>query len=99
MGKRSRNKGYRGERYFVQQFRKAGLKAVRVPLSGATEFAKGDLIVEGMTAEVKIRHNGFKEIYKWLEEKDILCLKADRKDGLIVMPLETFLSILKGVKK
>jgi len=96
MSKKSRSKGYRGERYFVQAFKESGLNAVRVPLSGATEFVKGDLVVEGMVAEVKIRHNGFRKLYKWLENRDLLCLKADGKEGLIVMPLERFVKLTGG---
>lgn len=98
MGKFSRDKGYRGERYFVNKFKDAGLNAVRVPLSGATEFEKSDLFVEGLKAEVKVRHDGFKELYKWLEGKDILCLKADRQDGLVVLPVDKFIELLKRGK-
>ena len=43
MGKMSRDKGVRFEREVVTELRdKHGLKAQRVPLSGATEYAKGD---------------------------------------------------------
>lgn len=99
MGKKSRNKGYRVERELVLAFREAGLKALRVPLSGAAEGFEGDLLVEGMAVEVKARHDGFKEIYKWLEDKDLLALKADRKEFLIVMRLEEFIKLLKEVKR
>lgn len=99
MGRKSRGKGYRGEYNLVQVFRKENLSAIRVPLSGATDFAKGDVVVEGMVGEVKMRRNGFKELYKWLANKDLLFLKADREDYLCVMPISKFMQLMKGVKK
>lgn len=99
MGKYQKNKGYRAEHELVNKFAKRGLDAKRVPLSGSTDFAKGDVIVNGMTIEVKWRGNGFKSLYTWLENKDALAIKADRKDFLIVMPLDTFVELLIGGKK
>ncbi|MEM4546832.1 MAG: hypothetical protein QW328_08755 [Nitrososphaerota archaeon] len=96
MGKKSRNKGYRGEHELVCLLKRAGINAVRVPLSGATEFAKGDVIVERKVCEVKLRHDGFRELYKWLEEKDWLFLKADRKPYLVVMKIDDLIELLKG---
>lgn len=43
MGKASRDKGNRNERKIVNALRDAGIPARRVPLSGATEYAKGDV--------------------------------------------------------
>jgi hypothetical protein len=71
---------------------------VRVPLSGAVEGFEGDLLLEGKKIEVKARHDGFKELYKWIEGKDLLALKADRRDFLMVMRLDDFVKLMKGVK-
>lgn len=98
MGKLSKNKGYRAERELTLRLRKEGLNAVRVPLSGAVQGFKGDLLLEGKTAEVKARRDGFKELYKWLEGNSYLFLKADRKPVLVVMELGTFTKLLKGGK-
>ena len=96
MGKSQRNKGYRGEYNLVRKLREAGLEAERVPLSGATDFKKGDIVVEGLTGEVKLRKNGFKMLYDWLEGNDFLAVKADRKEYLVVISLELFIKLLKG---
>jgi len=96
MGKKSRNKGYRGEHNLVLLLRAHGIDTKRVPLSGATDFCKGDLLIQGLVAEVKVRHEGFKELYKWLEGKDVLFVKADRASYLCIMPVERFIELIKG---
>ncbi|WP_243299128.1 hypothetical protein [Bacillus litorisediminis] len=87
MGKSQRNKGARVEREIA-----AMLNGKRVPLSGATSFAKGDVEALGMKFEVKARKDGFKQIYGWLEKDDVdaLVIKADRKEPLVVLPISTF---------
>jgi hypothetical protein len=95
MGKKSRRKGYRAENALTNKLKKAGLDAKRIPLSGATEFKKGDIVVEDRTGEVKVRANGFKQIYNWLAENDFLAIRSDRKPFLIVLPIEDFIKLLK----
>lgn len=99
MGKRSRSKGYRGEYELVCLLRREGITALRVPLSGSTDFQKGDVIVAGGVGEVKLRRNGFKEIYKWLNDRDWLFLKADRCPYLVVMQLDKFIKLVKGERR
>lgn len=90
MGKAQRDKGLRAERDFAKR-----IGGERVPLSGSAggSFA-GDVIGKGLTWECKVRADGFKLIYSWLESKDGLALKADRKDWLVVLPLDRFLNLL-----
>jgi hypothetical protein len=38
--------------------------------------------------EVKCRCRGFKEIYAWLGGADLLIIKADRLEPLVVLPLK-----------
>ena len=96
MGKSQKNKGYRGEYKLVKLLRKAGIPAKRVPLSGATEFAKGDVVIANRyRAEVKLRKNGFKELYQWLDGNDFLFGKADRKPYLVIMTFDTFVRFWK----
>jgi Holliday junction resolvase len=95
MGKSQRNKGYRGEYNLVKMLKEQGVEAKRVPLSGATDFQKGDAIINEMKAEIKSRKSGFKRIYDWLENVDLLFIKADRKPYLVVMPLEKFIKLVK----
>jgi hypothetical protein len=69
-----------------------GLSAERVPLSGSAggRFV-GDLLLtlagRDHIVEVKCRGNGFAQLYEWLDGRDILIVKADRRDPLVVLPL------------
>lgn len=99
MGKKSKDKGYRGERYFVDSLNKQGIKvATRVPLSGALKELPGDVMLEWLGAkrdfECKWRANGFKEIYKWLKPRRGLFVKADRQEGLVVLRISDFSELL-----
>lgn len=88
MGKSQRDKGMRREREFASL-----IGGSRVPLSGAMD---GYL---GLEWEVKARKEGFKTLYNWLEDEreqpDALAIKVDRKPWLVVMPLDTFLKMVK----
>jgi hypothetical protein len=95
-GKKSRNKGQRREREFAKL-----IQGEKIPLSGAVggKFAN-DVEGLGLKWEVKARKNGFQTLYKWLEDErekpDALALKADRKQWLVVLPLEKFLELMGG---
>lgn len=73
MGLMQRQKGARVERELVQKLRLLGLDAKRIPLSGATEYAKYDVEVKftngvKCSIEVKSRKDGFKKIYELAEK-------------------------------
>jgi|TARA_S200002703_G_scaffold31871_1_gene27853 Holliday junction resolvase len=100
MGKMQRRKGYEFERQITNWFRENGVWAERVPLSGGTSYAKGDvdIYLAGMeadptVAELKVRKKGFTNLYEWLEEEgvEILIIKQDRHTPLVVMPIEYFI--------
>ena len=101
MGKAQRDKGYRGEYNLVKHLKAEGFDAKRIPLSGATAFQKGDVKIEEFIAEVKVRKNGFKQLYRWLEDPDVdlLFIKADYMPYLVVMPLDVFELFLKELIK
>ena len=91
-GKASRQKGNRAERAIVRLLQDKGFAAERVPLSGSAGGSYvGDLTVPVLGAdrvvEVKVRANGFRELYGWLTGRDILIVRADRKQPLVVLPL------------
>jgi hypothetical protein len=48
-----------------------------------------DVQIRGRTlrAEVKSRATGFGTIYSWLADRDVLIVKADRREPLVVLPL------------
>ena len=102
MGKPSRDKGLRRERAIVDIHVKSGLRAERVPLSGAVRYrgngADVDLYVRGadpVKAEVKARGagDGFKTLERWLGGNDALFLWRDRAAPFVVLPLHVWLEI------
>jgi hypothetical protein len=92
-GRASRDKGNRTERAIVRLLQERGLAGERVPLSGAAlgRFG-GDISVPALgrdlRGEAKCRGNGFNRLYDWLEGRDFLVLRADRKPLLVVATLE-----------
>lgn len=97
---RSKQKGDRIERELVQRHREAGIPAERVPLSGAVggQFA-GDLRIAGnLKGEVKARGggDGFKTLERWLGDNDLLFLRRDRAEPLVVMPWTQYEELLRG---
>ena len=102
MGKSSRDKGLRRERAIVEIHMKCGLRAERVPLSGAVRYrgngADVDLYVRGaepVKAEVKARGegSGFRTLERWLGDNDALFLWRDRAAPFVVLPLHVWLEV------
>jgi Holliday junction resolvase len=92
-GRASRQKGNRTERAIVRALEDAGFAAERVPLSGAARGRFGGdisvpLLGVDRRIEVKCRADGFRELYGWLENHDVLIVKADRLGPLVVLPLK-----------
>jgi hypothetical protein len=92
-GRASRDKGNRVERAIVKLLQDRGFAAERIPLSGAAGGSYiGDLTVPVLgrdrVVEVKARATGFRELYGWLTDRDVLIVKADRMEPLVVLPLK-----------
>jgi hypothetical protein len=49
--------------------------------------------------EVKVRGNGFRELYHWLDGADLLIVKADRLEPLVVLPLKLAAEIAAQAEK
>lgn len=110
MGKPSRDKGARREREIVEAHRKIGVKAERVPLSGAMAFRNTwqsdvDVYARGADAppfvtEVKARAGGegFVTLERWLGENDALFLVRDRAPPLVVLPWARWVEMLALAK-
>jgi Holliday junction resolvase len=97
-GRSPRDKGNRLERAIVRLFQERGLAAERVPLSGSVGGSYfGDLTVpilgRDLVVEAKARANGFARLYSWLDGRDALIVKADRRDALVVLPLRLAVEI------
>ncbi len=106
MGKPSRDKGQRRERQVVALHVDFGIRAERVPLSGASRYRGngGDVDIypwspEGpvLCGEVKARRNGagFVTLERWLGENDMLFLVRDRQEPMVVLPWGTWRRLLK----
>jgi len=93
LGRKSKDKGYRLEHELVEKLKELGFSAERIPLSGqAGGSFSGDIRIEERIAEVKGRADGFKTLYRWLEGKDILFVRADRKEWLVIQRLKDWRS-------
>ncbi len=99
-GKSPRQKGDRLERGVVLLLREHGLDAKRVPLSGSAKGYPGDVVVtvagRDHVLECKSRKD-FKTLHAWLEHRDALVLKGDRREHLVVLRLADFLKALGGL--
>ena len=105
-GRRSRDKGNRTERAIVRLLQERGLAGERVPLSGAARGRfGGDISVpilgRDLRGEAKCRGDGggFKSLYDWIEGRDFLIIRADRKPMLIVARLELAADVVMAAER
>ena len=103
-GRASRQKGNRTERAIVRLLQEHGFAAERVPLSGAARGRfGGDVSVPVLgvdrRVEVKCRGDGFRELYKWLNGADLLIVRADRCEPLVVIPLKLAVEIAAAAEQ
>lgn len=109
-GARHRRKGDRIERELVELHRAIGIHAERYPLSGASRFRGSghdlDVYAFGgdaapLVAEVKSRKNGagFSTLEKWLGEFDLLALRRNNAEPMIVLPWRTWAALLAKVPR
>jgi Holliday junction resolvase len=102
-GRASRQKGNRLERALAHALQDAGFAAERVPLSGAMRGRfGGDLSVPLLGAdrrvEVKSRGNGFRQLYAWLDGADLLIVRADRSEPLVIVRFNFAVEIAKAAE-
>jgi Holliday junction resolvase len=109
-GARHPRKGNRIEREIVERHRALGVHSERYPLSGASRFrgAGHDIDVYAfgkdqapLVAEVKARRNGggFVTLEKWLGEYDLLFLRRDHVDPMVVMPWRVYARLLERARR
>ncbi len=95
---KSRDKGNRIEREIVHRHLDMGIAAERVPLSGAAGGSfKGDIQIGDLRGEVKARRagQGFKTLERWLGDNDLLFLRRDRAEPLVVMDWKTYSKLMR----
>lgn len=102
MGKLSRTKGAVYERELVNDFKAKGLAAQRVPLSGATSYAKGDVeVTAGFDGKTIYRGECKRRaaLPKWIEtalgENDFMAMRENHGETLVVLRLSTFADLLQ----
>jgi hypothetical protein len=108
-GARHRRKGDRIEREIVEAHRAVGVHAERYPLSGANRFRGSghdiDIYAFGreaapLVAECKARRNGgFVQLERWLGEYDLLVLKRNYADPLVLLPWRAWACLLERVRR
>jgi hypothetical protein len=84
----SRRKGATEERALVRFLQARGFAAEK---SSRTGYRGPDLTVPLLgierVVEVKCRANGFRELYAWLAGRDILIVRANRREPLCILPM------------
>jgi hypothetical protein len=104
-GARHRQKAGREERMLVAAAQEAGFAAERVPLSGSVGGQRftGDILFpllgRDLCIESKVRANGFRQLYDWLQGRDVLVIRSDRKEPLVVVPLRLALEIARVAER
>lgn len=87
-GKFSRSKGIRGELALRDYLRERGYDAFRVPLSGASEGYKGDVVASKdgkiITFELKCRKESYTKIYELVREVFGGIMNSSRSQLMVV---------------
>lgn len=99
-GIKHKRKGDRLERLTVTTLDEHGIEAKRVPLSGSAKGCPGDVVAvvagQGLVLECKSRADS-ETLYDWLEGRDALILRGDRKEALVMLRLKDALSLIRAV--
>src|SRR5262245_54507008 len=106
-GARHRRKGNTVERELVHRHIDMGIHAERYPLSGASRFRGSghdlDIYPWGkeeppLVCESKARKDGggFVTLEKWLGEYDVLFLRRNHADPLVVLPWRVYAALIRG---
>jgi hypothetical protein len=109
-GASHRRVGNACEREVVDRHRNLGIKAERYPLSGASRFRGSghdvDIYAFGpdaapLVAEVKKRKGGagFTQLERWLGDYDLLVLRRNHADPMIVLPWRVWARLLERVRR
>jgi hypothetical protein len=74
----------------------------RVPLSGSAGGRFAGVIVPLLgidrCVEVKVRGTGCGQLYNWLEGRDLLIARADRREPLVILPLRLAVEIAQAAE-
>jgi Holliday junction resolvase len=98
MSRRSRDKGARSERAIARLLQAQSFAATKISRAYQAGHDRELLLGDDrmLRIECKARANGFRELYSWLNERDILILKADRREPLVVVRLSLAADIARA---
>jgi Holliday junction resolvase len=105
---KSRQRGKAFEYRIRDWFRRAGLQAERVPVSGSARALKGDVVVEvggrQFSVECKRRTGGLRQLTTWMDKARkqgsfAVVVGVGRRKPLVVLELDKFLELLAGYEK
>jgi Holliday junction resolvase len=93
-GRRSCDKVARTERAIAKLLQADGFAAAKISCA----YQPGHDIVLSLSGrdlcvEVKARADGFRDLYDWLDGRDILIVKADRQEPLVVLRMSLAMRI------
>ena len=85
-GRASRRKGARNELALVRFLQNAGFAAEKTSRTGYSgRDISVPLLGRDLKCEAKVRGNGFRKLYDWIEGNDFLIVRSDRKEPLVVI--------------
>ena len=104
MSAKSKIRGYNHEISVRDKHTEAGIPCERVPLSGSMGGKyQGDLCIPSIEhrefiLECKARRNGsgFKMIEQWIEDKDLLFMRRNNQEDLVVMPMNIYIKLMQN---
>jgi Holliday junction resolvase len=95
-GRQSRDKGNRTERAIVRLLQEQGIAATKISgLHRPGADISVPLLGVDRAVEVKCRAAGFRQLYDWLHRRDVLIVKSDRQEPLVVVRLSLVADIAK----
>jgi hypothetical protein len=100
MSAKSRRKGARAELALARLLQDHGFAAEKI----SRMYKRGpDLSVPLLgvdrSVEIKIRSNGFRELYSWLDGADLLIIRSDTQTPLAVVPLRLAIEIARAAEQ
>jgi hypothetical protein len=102
-GRSAKWKGVRIEREVVQLLCELGRPCAPVPFSGGIGGGySGDIDLELCSRIAKIQvkaRRKFRTLYRWLRRADLLLLKADRQDPIVVLSLYLFAELAVAAQR
>jgi len=99
MSIKSRRKGAKEENSIVRLLQSRGFAAEKLSRAGCPgPDPSVPVLGRDLALEVKVRAAGFKTLYDWLVDRDILIIRSDRREPLVVIPLRLAVEVAAGLE-